>query len=175
MKHMKNTAKLIGALIVILAIGLPACKPSKKSRSKVELDTYEEDLSSYRPVYDDAGTVKNPEKSEMEIVVKPTHHINEELDVALDSIADYNASFNYVQGYRLQVFLGKSREQALEIRDQLFQLLPEERPEVLYDQPNYKVKVGKYTERLEAQRAYLKVKEEFPKTIVIPERIRVNK
>jgi hypothetical protein len=171
---MKHTTYLLSLLICSMLLTAASC--GRKTRTvQTKLDTYEEDLSEYRPLYDEGPIVENPEKRELEVELRPTHHVNEDLHTALDSIALYNAGTNYVEGYRLQVYLGKSREKALEVRDLLFQILPDERPEVLYDQPNYKVKVGKYTERMEAQKAYMKIQEEFPNAIVIPEKLWVEK
>jgi len=43
-----------------------------------------------------------------------------------------------------------------------------------YDEPNFRVKVGKYYSRLDAQQDYSAIKEKFSSAIVIPERIPIN-
>ena len=47
-------------------------------------------------------------------------------------------------------------------------------PELVYNQPNYKVKVGKFLTRLEAQPLFTQLKKEFDNAIVAPERIYID-
>gem|GEM_PF-4059268 len=51
---------------------------------------------------------------------------------------------------------------------------PESRPETKYEQPIYKVRVGEFGDRLEAQATYAELLEEFPDAAVIPSRIKIN-
>ena len=46
--------------------------------------------------------------------------------------------------------------------------------EVVYAQPNFRVKVGKYYTRIDAQRDYVAVKKYFPTAIVIPDKVAIN-
>ena len=74
----------------------------------------------------------------------------------------------------MQVYSGPSRESASKARIDVFKVLMGFEPEVRYVQPNFKVKVGKFTDRLEAQWVYGQLKPEFPQAIIIPQRIRLT-
>jgi hypothetical protein len=43
--------------------------------------------------------------------------------------------------------------------------------ELEYEQPNFRVKTGKYFTRLEAEMDYAKVRQYFPAAIVVPDKI----
>ena len=76
-----------------------------------------------------------------------------------------------VDGYTIQVYSGVKREDALNVKKKLTQSLPDLESDVEYRQPNFRVRTGKYFNRLEAQKDYLAVKRHFPNAIVIPDRI----
>ena len=56
----------------------------------------------------------------------------------------------------------------------VYNILPDSRPETKYEQPIYRVRVGEFGDRLQAQNVYAELAEEFPGAIVIPSRIRLN-
>ena len=60
-----------------------------------------------------------------------------------------------------------------EMRNQMSELFPELQPKVSYHQPNFRVKAGRFTNRLEANRIHRAVKEEFPRALLIPDRFRL--
>ena len=97
-----------------------------------------------------------------------------QVDTLLEILAAQNQSLGYVQGFTVQVYSGSSRETASKARIDVFRVLIGFEPEIKYVQPNFKVKVGKFTERLEAQWVYAQLKPEFPQAIIIPERIRLT-
>ena len=45
---------------------------------------------------------------------------------------------------------------------------------VSYRQPNFRVKGGKFISRLEANRVYNEVKKDFPRALLIPERLLIS-
>ena len=58
--------------------------------------------------------------------------------------------------------------------ERLASSLPDLSSEVEYAQPNFRVKVGKYYTRIDAQRDYIAVKKYFPTAIVIPDKVAIN-
>ena len=100
--------------------------------------------------------------------------INNALDNVLDSISRINLSVGYVDGYTIQVYSGLRQEEALKAKKQLTTSLPDVSAEVQYVQPNYRVRVGKYYDRFNAQKDYAAVKRYFPNAILIPERIAIQ-
>lgn len=160
----------------LIFIALPffwACSP-KTSRSKSKAATHSEDLSKYRPIsaVEETAELETPEQllDTSPSAVTPINDITYRLDNILDSL-EQRAADRTVQGYTIQVYSGSSREAANEAKGTVYKLFPEARPETTYIQPNYKVKVGKFASRMEAQKFYAKLKNDFPGAMVIPEKI----
>jgi hypothetical protein len=139
---------------------------------------YSEDLSVVRPkaepVNADTTINQKDNQNKQTTYVEPKYAINQQLDVILDSISSINRTQKYIDGFTIQVYAGSKREEALNIKRQLATSLPEIDSEVQYVQPNFRVKAGKYLQRLDAQKDYMSVKRHFPSAIVIPDKIAVN-
>lgn len=159
---------------LIILLFLAACKASSPSSST---STYTEDLSIHRPVM--LPVEDEPEESNTEVVqTEPytplTGHIKEELDsISMVAIAA-NKEGRYVDGYVIQVYSGNSREAANQARSKMYEYFAELEPKVSYRQPNFRVKAGKFTNRLKANKIHQKVKEEFPRALLLPERFLVK-
>lgn len=106
--------------------------------------------------------------------VEPKYAVNKKLDAVLDSIARYNTSREYINGFTIQIYAGMKREDALNAKKNLSVSLPDLSSEVEYAQPNFRVKVGKYYTRIDAQSDYLSIKKYFPTAIVIPDKVPIN-
>ncbi|MTI32645.1 SPOR domain-containing protein [Xanthovirga aplysinae] len=166
------------ALVWITIVGIFFSCSNKISKSKSTSAKYEEDLAVYRPQFDgkkiDNPKIDETKEDDATEKVIPEHDVTAQLNATLDSIASFNQQLGYVDGYRIQVYIGQSREKAIEVRNKVYTLLPSSRPEVEYNQPNYKVKVGKFFNRLEAQKMYTELKADFPNVIVVPQRIQLG-
>jgi len=135
---------------------------------------YSEDLSVHRPRVDIEAVEEEEETVEEVRDVTPDNDQTAQIEAKLDQIAEYNRTSNSAQGFTIQVYSGTSREQASQVKAQVYKILPESRPETKYEQPIYRVWVGEFVNRLEAQNTYALVASEFPQAIVIPTRIRLN-
>ena len=72
--------------------------------------------------------------------------------------------------YKIQLFYGQITE-ANKVQDEYKSKYEQWEPKIVYESPNYKVWVGNFRNRLEADRALLKIKENFPSAFVMkPER-----
>lgn len=160
-----------------IAAGLFGCAGVSMSSGDQQSSSYKEDLSKYRLSYDSVEVAATAMKTLQEIPVKgkiePQTDITEELDSLLAEIAEDNAR-KVVTGYTILVYSGASREEASNAKDQIYRILPDSRPQIQYVQPYYKVKVGKFIDRLEVQKDYTTIKEEFPSALIIPERFTVQ-
>jgi hypothetical protein len=92
----------------------------------------------------------------------------------LDSIDRYNTSRKFIDGFTIQIYSGLKREDALRAKKNLSLSLPDIESEVEYSQPNFRVKAGRYFNRLDVQRDYILVKKHFPTAIVIPDKVTIN-
>ncbi|WP_224485052.1 SPOR domain-containing protein [Robertkochia aurantiaca] len=68
--------------------------------------------------------------------------------------------------YRIQIYNGtlKDAQEALKEFRKAFEDLPSD---ITFETPNYKVRVGKFRNRLEADRYLLEVKKEFPSAFLL--------
>ena len=135
--------------------------------------TYNEDLSSQRPRVEVAAVEKDSIEEKVEDVT-PSHDQTAVVDNKLKEITSHSGTSRTAQGFTIQVYSGTSREQASQAKTQVYRILPNSRPETKYEQPIYKVRVGEFGNRLEAQNTYAELLGEFPDAIVIPSRIRLN-
>jgi hypothetical protein len=173
--------RLVIASFVALGALLASCSskvtPSTKGTT-TSSGKYSEDLAVWRQTeMQKQDTSKNRPAQAIDGKGKQTQYVearfavNESLDAVLDSIDRINLNNGLVDGYTIQIYSGTKREEALNIKKQLSNSLPELDAEVQYSQPNFRVRAGKYYDRLQAQRDYIAIRRYFPNAIVIPERI----
>jgi len=170
---------------IIIFLGINACSPSKTIGTKGEED-YNENIEDIRLNYTDSikkamieprqeSTRPTPEGPKINASLATRYSINTELDDFLVQVSDNNARNNVYQGFTVQVYTGNSREKANEAKNMVYSLIPESNPAISFDPPNYKVKVGEFTDRLEAQPIYSELKGNFPVVLIVPERFKINK
>ena len=175
--------KLLHLFSISLCAGLLAgCGSKPPARSNTgSVGTFKDDLTAFRPVYStDDKPAAAPQSTDRQPDAKPTAKgkpvgdITARLNVALDSVAANNRNIRYAQGYRVQVYSGTSSSEANRVRDRSYALFPDITPHIVYIQPNFRVKVGDFIDRLEAQRVYVALRAEFPNALIIPERIEIR-
>lgn len=76
-----------------------------------------------------------------------------------------------INGFRVQIFSGPDRKQAYDEQAKFKSLYPEHNTYISYTQPNYRVKVGDFRTRLEAQQLIAELKPIFPTTFIFSEKI----
>lgn len=169
---MKSTQSFV-VLLLISLLWMSAC--STKPATTSQVTSYDEDLSYLRPTSEDLQ-IETEDMSDTGIAtntpdIEPQYDIKNELDSVLSTIRASRSEIEFLNGFTVQVYSGNNREQANEIKTQVYETFEEYDPEISYIQPNFKVKIGRFFDRLEANKVYTRVKAEFPKAIVIPERI----
>jgi hypothetical protein len=165
-------------LLIVFAAG---CAPKTTTTStSTNTGKYSEDLSIWRPKDSmPPDTIKNRSTQNTQIqkstaLVEAKFTVNNELDTVLDSIGRINKANGVIDGFTIQVYSGVKREEALNANKEISVALPDLDSDVQYVQPNFRVRVGKYYDRLEAQKDFLAIKKHFPNAIVIPERIPIQ-
>ena len=78
---------------------------------------------------------------------------------------DFNKEFGY--GYRIQLYNGFEVE-AKKTREKFRIEFPDIKTYIVYRQPEWKIQVGTYKTKLEADRALIEIKKEFPGAIAVP-------
>ena len=126
------------------------------------------DVDRYIPRFD----FKVPEQSTVSISV-PTGN-GPKINSMLDSIFDANMRMKYMKGYKVLVYSGNDKDEAEKVKRRLYQLSLA--PELTYKQPTYRIKVGDFTDRLDAKRFMAKVIiREYPKAIMIDDNVLIKR
>jgi hypothetical protein len=151
-----------------------ACTPSAKTSKSIG---YEEDLSVHRPKYDLTGNSNSetavsdlPDRSNVE----PKYHIKSELDSVLSAMILSKKNIKHINGYSIQVYSGNNRSKAAEVKKVVTNISEDFEPKISYNQPNYKVKVGKYFSRIEANRDLVALKNKFRQALLVPDKILIE-
>src|SRR5688572_3231932 len=76
-------------------------------------------------------------------------------------------------GYRIQIYFGTDRVRAQEIRAEFMRYFPESGAYLVYQAPNFKVRVGDFKSRLEAQGFLNSLNDRYTPAFVIPDEIRL--
>lgn len=154
------------------------CTPTVIQNTTAGNTPYEEDLSIHRKTYP-LSEEPNQISKETETVVQkewaePSNHIKSELDSVLTKIVKSRENIKYIDGLTIQVYSGNNREMANTIKKELYKLSDAFSPVVKYDQPNYKVSVGEYFTRLEANKDYNFLRKEFSQALLVPKKISIQ-
>ena len=82
---------------------------------------------------------------------------------------ELNERVRTIPGYRIQVASlsgTASKNRAFEMKDRIRELYPGVEAYVVFDEPNFKVKVGDFRTRLDAYVFLLRIRNDFPGTII---------
>lgn len=107
--------------------------------------------------------------------VLATNSINVHINNLLDSIAYYNKFIDKAIGYRVIVYSGINREEANKVKEKIYKRFPDIDVYTTYKQPSFKVKVGDFFTRLEAQKMYNQLRNNFPNVLVIEDEIIIHR
>jgi hypothetical protein len=72
-----------------------------------------------------------------------------------------------IPGYRIQVANSNDRNQVFAIKTKIYQIYPELKPYLIYQPPNYKLKVGNFKTPEEAEPYLQKLTQSFPSGVYI--------
>ncbi len=105
--------------------------------------------------------------------VAATANVNEKVEDVLDSINRFNITRKFIEGFTIQVYSGQNREEAMNVKKKLT-TETELNALLEYNQPKFRVRVGSYYSRLEAQKDLTRIKKIFSNAILVPEKILVR-
>lgn len=133
---------------------------------------YSEDVTNFRPTFEVEEIVIAIDDSVIvEDIIEPEHDLTKKIEESIDILAEKNSEFEYSPGYRIQIYAGTSEGSAQSVRNiARSYFTSDELPlELKYELPNFKVKAGDFVDKLTAYRWYLKLKEHFPRALLVPE------
>lgn len=84
---------------------------------------------------------------------------------------------NYIRsthGFRVQIYSGSDRAKASEIKLDFMRRFPGMRTYMTYVQPQFRIKVGDFATRAEAQKIYQQVSTLYPTCMIVPDIVEIT-
>jgi hypothetical protein len=85
----------------------------------------------------------------------------------------FNKEQNSFPGYKIQIYYGSEKE-CYEIKDEFTSLFPDIPTSIIFSTPQWKLQVGEYRSRLEADKSIQSIKKEYPSAIVLATEIELE-
>ncbi len=101
--------------------------------------------------------------------------IDNKVDLLLQKKLELDQQKPSIQGFRVQLYYGGNRTEALELKSKFAQLHPEVESYLIYQQPYFRLRVGDFRSRLEAYKLMKKVEKEFPSVFIVNDEINFPK
>ena len=152
----------------------PAPADTPKARAATPAPT--DDLSRYRPTFPaPKEPAAAPVPAAPRAVVAPTSHVNAQVEQRLRDQAYTNQNVRYAQGFRILAYVGLERDKAMAIRREIIGRYPAETDYLTFKQPVFRLHVGDYLTRLEAEQAMLRIRPLAPKAELESTQVVLNK
>lgn len=165
------TVKVLKVISILSIIMLSSCVAmSQKHKGTVE--PYNEDLSAVRPVFINPDTLTG--KPTAPVATTPQTFQNDaskKVNARIDSLAEINKKYSTMQGYRILVYTGPSSDEAQKNRQLVYEYNSDLNVYNQFKQPSFRVKVGDFTGRVEANYILNDLKQIFPNAMVVPDQI----
>lgn len=167
--------RILNVFFAVLLLAGTSCASSKGggigSEAKIgggKTERVAEDLSQYRPRYevDDAAPAAD---------IEPTHHSNDKVAVLMDTVASVNKNIKYAQGYRILAYNGSERQTVMNLRKAIISRVPDVKDYLTYQQPNFRLMVGDFFSRVEAQQVLNQVSDLIPNAQIVQDKINITK
>ncbi|GAB1446085.1 hypothetical protein MASR2M41_18360 [Flammeovirgaceae bacterium] len=163
-------------LSLLLLILQTSCVVQQSGSASLN-DAYTEDLTAVRPSYksEDINSREELTPIEQPRVMAATNTVNPKVDMVMDSLDKLNRMRTYADGFTIQIYSGPKREEALGAKAKMVKAIGSElEADIQYTQPKFRVTVGQYFSKLEAQKDLLRLRGYFPNAILIPEKIPIR-
>ncbi|GGC03278.1 SPOR domain-containing protein [Dyadobacter sediminis] len=157
---------------------------SKKTVVSTSSAEYREDLATVRPrpKLAEPATEKKPDAT-TPVPSKPASgasadkplYVNKKLETVLDTLAKQNKSIRYINGFRIQIYVGNVRQEADEAKSYIYQTFPDMFPYVTYTQPTYRVKVGDFMYRSDAEQYLELIREQYSSAVILADRVEIKR
>lgn len=93
----------------------------------------------------------------------------------IDSTLENYKQSRTIEGYRIQIYFGGDREEASQVKAEFLKKYNDHEAYTLYQRPNFKIRVGNFRNKLETQKLYHKLKEQFNTVFIVPTEIEYPK
>jgi len=167
-RKFNNRMFWLGAVMVLVVTG---CVSAQRQSSR---PYYHEDLYGLRPKFEvPADTMLEKTAHPPKNYVAGHANVNEKVDDVLDSVNRFNITRKFIEGFTIQVYSGQNREEAMNVKKKISSDT-DLNGMLEYTQPKFRVRVGSYYSRLEAQKDLLRLKHLYANAILVPDKILVR-
>ncbi|MBB6611331.1 sporulation protein [Pontibacter sp. Tf4] len=167
---MNRIVSLLLSLTIVISTGCASSSAGGSSDRTVKSggkDKVVEDLSVYRPKYETPEDAPGAR-------VEPANHVNRKVAVLMDTVASVNKNIKYAQGYRILAYNGSERQTVMDLRKSIIRRVPEVKDYLTYNQPNFRLKVGDFFTRLEAQQVLNQISDLIPNAQIVQDQINIK-
>jgi hypothetical protein len=178
MRLIKVTYGVVGLLAIVLA-GCARTGPNKESSRA----SYQEDLSKVRPHYTYVEPKienkilpqeKTPAPKNVAVQSGRSLDVTRKLEVLLDTIAEQNKAIKYINGFRIQIYVGNVRSEADAAKAYIYTAFSELTPYVTYSQPTYRVKAGDFMYRSDAEHFLEQIRQQYSTAMILADRVEIK-
>lgn len=84
-----------------------------------------------------------------------------------------NQAKRTMPGYRVQIYFGPNRTKANEVKTDFLGIFPNTGAYLVYQQPNFKIRVGDYKSRLEAQKFLKEIQSLYATAFIVKDEVKL--
>lgn len=95
------------------------------------------------------------------------------IDEMLAQKKDYNKTIDKFEGFKIQIYYGSEKE-CYKVKEEFTSLYPDINTSIIFSTPQWKLQIGNYRTRLEADHAMVNIKKEYPAAIVLATEIEIE-
>lgn len=103
-----------------------------------------------------------------------TLHQSPSLSLLLDEHRDFMHQLATLPGYRIQLYTTTRLKEANVFRMSFEQVFPDIKVYILFNEPNYRIRVGNFTDRITARAQLEALRETYPTAIVVKDQINLE-
>jgi hypothetical protein len=98
---------------------------------------------------------------------------DERFDELVRKQKEQNLASPNIEGYRIQIYFGGNRQKASEVKLDFTSRFPGVQAYLTYQQPNFKVRVGDYRNRFDAQKLLKEIDGLYPTAFIVPDEVKL--
>lgn len=148
----------------------PAARPTTTAAAPAA-DPLVADVARFRPKIEPAPPVTRPTTPTAPTTAPDD---TERADNQLAAWTAANQQIKSAPGFRILAYTGNSRDDAMRIRTAVIRRDPTEHDYLLYEQPTFRLKIGDYFSRLEAEQALARWRDVIPQGLIVAEPVNVR-
>lgn len=127
----------------------------------------------------DSADTSSSTTSVVDSVTLPKDTIRYSMDPSVEQQMEKKKELNRakpptIEGFRVQIYAGNSRQQAMQIRAEVAATYTDYAAYLIYKQPSFRVRVGNFKSRFEAQELFRELKVQYPSSFIVPDEVLVN-